>query len=111
MMKASGLSAVLSRSAVPVLPGVEELLEAGNVSGGTSRNMEALGDAVSFEDGVSELDFVLMADAQTSGVMLISVPEDCAGALVKSLIANETLCSEVIGEVVTGDAGTVVVRK
>ena len=111
MMKASGLSAVLSRSAVPVLPGVEELLEAGNVSGGTSRNMEALGDAVSLEDGVSELDFVLMADAQTSGGMLISVPEDCAGALVKSLIANETLYSEVIGDVVTGDAGTVVVRK
>lgn len=111
MMKASGLSAVLSRSAVPVLPGVEELLEAGNVSGGTSRNMEPLGDAVSLEDGVSELDFVLMADAQTSGGMLISVPEDRAGALVKSLIANETLYSEVIGEVVTGDAGTIVVRK
>jgi selenide,water dikinase len=73
--------------------------------------MEPLGDAVSLEDGVSELDFVLMADAQTSGGMLISVPEDRAGALVKSLIANETLYSEVIGEVVTGDAGTIVVRK
>ena len=96
---------------MPVLPGVEELLEAGNVSGGTSRNMEPLGDAVSLEAGVSELDFVLMADAQTSGGMLISVPEDRAGALVKSLIVNETLYSEVIGEVVTGDVGTIVVRK
>ena len=110
MMMASGVSAVVSRSAVPILPGAQELAEAGNVSGGTGRNMEALGDAVSLEDGVSEVDFVLMADAQTSGGMLISVAEDRAGALVKSLVANETLYSEVIGKVVEGKAGTVVVR-
>ena len=110
MMMASGVSAIVSRSAVPILPGAQELAEAGNVSGGTGRNMEALGDAVSLEDGVSEVDFVLMADAQTSGGMLISVAEDRAGALVKSLVANETLYSEVIGKVVEGKAGTVVVR-
>ena len=110
MMKASGVSAIVNRSAVPILPGAQELAEAGNVSGGTNRNMEDLGDAVSLEDGVSEVDFVLMADAQTSGGMLISVAEDRAGALVKSLIANETLYSEVIGKVVKGKAGTVVVR-
>ena len=110
MMMASGVSAVVSRSAVPILPGAQELAEAGNVSGGTGRNMEALGDAVSLEDGVSEVDFVLMADAQTSGGMLISVSEDRSDALVKSLVANETLYSAVIGKVVAGNAGTVVVR-
>ncbi len=110
MMKASGVSAIVNRSAVPILPGAQELAEAGNVSGGTNRNMEDLGDAVSLEDGVSEVDFVLMADAQTSGGMLISVTEDRAGALVKSLVANDTLYSEVIGKVVAGKVGTVVVR-
>ena len=110
MMKASGVSAIVNRSAVPILPGAQELAEAGNVSGGTNRNMEDLGDAVSLEDGVSEVDFVLMADAQTSGGMLISVAEDRTGALVKSLVANDTLYSEVIGKVVAGKVGTVVVR-
>ena len=110
MMKASGVSAIVNRSAVPILPGAQELAEAGNVSGGTNRNMKDLGDAVSLEDGVSEVDFVLMADAQTSGGMLISVTEDRAGALVKSLVANDTLYSEVIGKVVAGKVGTVVVR-
>ena len=110
MMKASGVSAIVNRSAVPILPGAQELAEAGNVSGGTNRNMEDLGDAVSLEDGVPEVDFVLMADAQTSGGMLISVTEDRAGALVKSLVANDTLYSEVIGKVVAGKVGTVVVR-
>ena len=110
MMKASGVSAIVNRSAVPILPGAQELAEAGNVSGGTNRNMKDLGDAVSLEDGVSEVDFVLMADAQTSGGMLISVAEDRTGALVKSLVANETLYSEIIGKVVEGKAGTIVVR-
>jgi selenide,water dikinase len=110
MMKVSGVSAEINRSAVPILPGAVELAEAGNVSGGTSRNIEALGDAVQLEDGVSDIDFVLMADAQTSGGMLISVSEDRVGALVKSLVANKTLYSSVIGRVVAGSAGTVVVR-
>ena len=110
MMKASTVSAVISRSAVPILPGAQELAEAGNVSGGTSRNIEALGDAVSLEDGVTDVDFVLLADAQTSGGMLISVPEDRADALVKSLVANKTLYSEVIGRIAAGSPGTVVVQ-
>ena len=110
MMKSSGVSAVVNRSAVPILPGALELAEAGNVSGGTRRNIESLSDSVSLEDGVSEVDFVLLADAQTSGGMLISVPEDRANDLVKSLVANETLYSKKIGTVVAGNAGTVVVR-
>ncbi len=110
MMKASGVSAVVNRSAVPILPGAVELAEAGNISGGTRRNMEALADAVSLEDGVSEVDFLLLADAQTSGGMLISVPRGRAGLLVKSLVANQTLYSEVIGEVVVGRPGNVTVR-
>jgi selenide,water dikinase len=110
MMKVSGVSAEINRSAVPILPGAVELAEAGNVSGGTSRNIEALGDTVQLEDGVSDIDFVLMADAQTSGGMLISVSEDRVGALVKNLVANKTLYSSVIGRVVAGSAGTVVVR-
>lgn len=110
MVKASGVSAVVSRSAVPILPGAVELAEAGTISGGTTRNMEALKDAVVLEEGISDIDFVLLADAQTSGGLLISVPEARAETLVKSLVANHTLYSEVIGGVTAGNAGTVTVQ-
>lgn len=110
MMKASGVSAVVNRSAVPILPGAVELAGAGNISGGTRRNMEALADTVSIGDGVAEVDFLLLADAQTSGGLLISIPRTRADLLVKSLVANQTLYSEVIGEVVAGNAGAVTVR-
>jgi selenide,water dikinase len=55
---------------------------------------------------------MVLADAQTSGGMLISVPEERANALVKSLVANETLYSEVVGRVGNdGQLGTVTIEK
>ena len=110
MMKASGVSAILDRSAVPMLPGAVELAETGNISAGTNRNMESLEDSVSLEPGVSEIDLTLMADAQTSGGMLISVPENRADDLIKSLIANRTLYSEVVGRVIAKRSANVYIR-
>jgi selenide,water dikinase len=109
MMKASGTSAAMNWSKIPLLPGVLELAKVGSVSGGTARNMEALEGAVNFEDGVSDIEFTILADAQTSGGMLISVPEERSDFLVKSLVANQTLYSEVVGKVFEGDPGVITI--
>ncbi len=99
MMKASGTAARLRWSDIPILPGALELARAGSVSGGTARNMESLEGKVVLGEGVSEFEFMVLADAQTSGGMLISVPEERSEQLVKSLVANQTLYSEVVGKV------------
>jgi selenide,water dikinase len=109
MMKASGTSAALDWSKIPLLPGALELATAGAVSGGTSRNIEAIRDVVNFEDGVGDVEFTVLADAQTSGGMLISVPQERSEALVKSLVANQTLYSSAIGKVFDGDPGIVTI--
>jgi len=109
MMKASGTSAALDWSKIPLLPGALELVTAGAVSGGTSRNIEAIRDVVNFEDCVGDVEFTVLADAQTSGGMLISVPQERSEALVKSLVANQTLYSSVIGKVFDGDPGIVTI--
>jgi selenide,water dikinase len=62
------------------------------------------------ERGVSEIDLTLMADAQTSGGMLISVPEDRVDELVKSLVANHTLYSDAIGRVIAKRSGSVYIK-
>jgi selenide,water dikinase len=110
MMAASGVAGVVNGPDVPMLPGAVELAAAGSVSGGTARNMEDLKDVVSLEGVATVNDFMLLADAQTSGGMLISVPEERADRLVKELVANQTLHSEVIGEVVQSEPGSVIVR-
>tara|TARA_Y100001001_G_C7960275_1_gene292263 strand:- start:258 stop:695 length:438 start_codon:yes stop_codon:yes gene_type:complete len=111
MMKSSKVSAKLSWSEIPILPDVVELAVAGNISGGTTRNMEALKEIVQLEDGISNIDFTILADAQTSGGLLISVPEERSTVLIKGLVANQSLYSSVVGKVIEGNPGAITVQK
>jgi selenide,water dikinase len=58
------------------LKGVRELAEAGVVPGGTKRNLDFVKDAVIFDKKLSEVEQLLTADAQTSGGLLIAMPEN-----------------------------------
>ena len=71
MMRASGVGAVLDRSAVPLVEGAAEALRDGFVSGGTRRNLDWVRPHVSADAPVSEEDLLLLADAQTSGGLLV----------------------------------------
>ncbi|HEY3534853.1 MAG TPA: selenide, water dikinase SelD [Pedococcus sp.] len=78
LVRASGVGAVVEAGAVPVLEGVHESLEQGYVSGGTRRNLEWVRPHL---DGDAPEDvLVLLADAQTSGGLL--VVGDVPGAAV-----------------------------
>ena len=111
MMKSSGLSANLNWSKIPILPDVVELAQSGNISGGTTRNIETIRKNVTIEDGLSDLNLIILADAQTSGGLLISVSEERSEKLVNKLVNNQTLYSSVIGKVTEGNPGTITVRK
>jgi selenide,water dikinase len=69
MLRASGVSAVLSASAVPYLDGTREALRDGFVSGGTRRNLDWVRPHLA--SSVAEDELLLLADAQTSGGLLI----------------------------------------
>ena len=71
MCRASGVGAVLDRSAVPAVSGAREALRDGYVSGGTRRNLDWVHPHLSAEDGVSDDDLLFLADAQTSGGLLV----------------------------------------
>jgi len=87
MAAASGLAARIDPGAVPRLPGVEALIAAGHVPGGTRRNREDVAGAVDWgaADGPTR---TLLADAQTSGGLLIALAPDDAEALVAELRAD-----------------------
>lgn len=110
MLLASGVSARISRAAVPVLPGTLELQAAGFMPGGTRRNLDAVSHAVTWGAGVSEADQLLLADAQTSGGLLISVPAAKVSRLISELNKRGTPYASVIGEVAAGEAGRISVE-
>ena len=103
MMAASKTQAHISLSAVPVIPGVLSLLERGVAPGGTHRNLEGVGSQVRWHTDITLQQRLLLCDAQTSGGLLISVPEARTDALLRELEANGVEGSAVIGEV--GQAG------
>ncbi len=71
MVRAGGMSAVVDHAAVPYLDGARSAAEAGFVSGGTRRNLEWVSPHVDF-GSVKEVDRLLLADAQTSGGLLLA---------------------------------------
>ena len=75
MCLASKVSAEINFRNLDFLKGVRELAEAGVVPGGTKRNLDFVKDAVIFDNKLSEVEQLLTADAQTSGGLLIAMPE------------------------------------
>ncbi len=71
MTRASGVGAVIDRSAVPVLDAARDALRDGFVSGGTRRNLDWVRPHLRAGVGVGEDDLLLLADAQTSGGLLV----------------------------------------
>ena len=108
LLRASGVAAELDASAVPVLPGARALAEAGHVPGGSRRNLEDVSDDVHFADSLDEISRILLADAQTSGGLLMAVPSGSVESVVENL-RGTTPTAAVIGGVVEGPPGTITV--
>ncbi|HEX9498460.1 MAG TPA: selenide, water dikinase SelD, partial [Mycobacterium sp.] len=94
LARASGVTAVIDSTAVSYVDGAREALAAGYVSGGTRRNLDWVAPHVDLS-AVGEDEALLLADAQTSGGLLI---------------AGEIPGAPVIGELVPREGHTIVVR-
>ena len=102
MTSASGVAATVYASKVPVIPEAWELVADGLVPGGTYANKRSLSETVAWDLGISEDAKLVLCDAQTSGGLLIAVPEAKLEALVAAL--REACVDEaaVIGEIIAG---------
>ncbi|GHH87540.1 selenide, water dikinase [Streptomyces sulfonofaciens] len=94
LARASGVTAVVDASAVPFLDGAREAVRDGYVSGGTRRNLAWVDPHTDF-GGADEPTRLLLADAQTSGGLLV---------------AGEVPGAPVIGELVPAGEHRLVVR-
>jgi selenide,water dikinase len=89
--RASGVTAVVDAAAVPYLPGARESYAEGYVPGGSRRNLDWVRPHV--DSSVDDDELVLLADAQTSGGLLV---------------AGELAGFPVIGELVPAEAGVTI---
>ena len=109
LLAASGLAADIDPAAVPVIDGVRELVAAGMVAGGTQRNHAFVSDTTAWGP-LPEPEQLLLADAQTSGGLLMAVDPERTGDLVSGLKRHDALATAVIGRTLPGTPGHVTVR-
>jgi len=104
---ASGLAARIRVRDVPILDFIRDLAEAGLAPGGSQKNLEYASPHTQFGEGVDAVDRLILADAQTSGGLLIAVPADRESELIDELERAGSLARAVIGELVAGEPGSI----
>ena len=110
MLEASAapLGAVVRRGEVPVWERAVPLANDGVYPGGLKSNREYLEGRVAADGGISEEELLPLYDPQTSGGLLLAVPEARTSALVRAL-QERSVAGALVGEVVE-EAGVRVTR-
>lgn len=111
MCRGSGVSAELWVERLPWLPGAAELVREGVVPGGTRRNLEHVDPHTEWVGGFADWERLLVADAQTSGGLLIALPEAQAASLVRELEERGTPAAAVVGRLAAAADPSLVVRR
>ena len=99
MADGSGVTLVFEESDLPLLQGVLEQVRAGMIPGGGKRNQEYYGPHVKVSDEVSDEMVTVAFDPQTSGGLLMSVPESESIAMLSDLHKAGCADAAIIGRV------------
>lgn len=109
MLRAGGLGAEIDAAALPFLPGVRDAAAAGFVPGGTKNNLRYFGERVDFAASIAEPERLAIADAQTSGGLLVACPPERADEFAERLVAARTPAAARIGRITDDVAGRIAV--
>jgi cysteine desulfurase len=110
MAAGSGVDVMLFSGAVPTLPDAWTLAGADVVPGGTLNNLAHVEPHASFAAGISRVTRLILADAQTSGGLLISLPAERVEALLEALQTKGVKDAAHVGEVTESGTGYITVR-
>jgi selenide,water dikinase len=97
MASGSQVTFVLDTRTMPLLPGARRLAELGTLTGGCRRNRDYLKDTIAIAPSVRESLAEIALDPQTSGGLLIAVPKDDAGALLRKLHTSGVEAAAIVG--------------
>ena len=107
MIEGGEVGMVIDSTAVPYFPAAKELAEAEMIPGGLDRNRDFRKDMVDISTKIPKFLQDILFDPQTSGGLLIAVPEEKADQLLESLHKNDIGEAVIIGEVVAENRGRI----
>ena len=105
----SNITANLNFKSIPFLDQVSSLAIEGIIPGGSKDNLEYYNDRISFDHQIKSYEQLMLADAQTSGGLLLSVPKNESKKLVLTLNKNSDFNTCIIGEFVKKEKKSIIV--
>ncbi len=110
MAEGAQLALDLWARALPVFPGALELVRSGVTSGGCSRGKQHFGPRVALAGAVDAALSDLCFDAETSGGLLLALPQASASEAERRLAEAGTPCVAVVGAFTPRQQGAAIVR-
>jgi selenide,water dikinase len=107
MIEGTDVGMVINVASVPFFSGTKELAKKGMIPGGLHRNRDFRKDMVDMDKSVPQYLQDILFDPQTSGGLLIAVPEEKAPELLKRLQTEGVAGAVIIGEVVAEPKGRI----
>ncbi len=111
MTLSTGVGAEIYLNQVPVLGEVWDLARQGYIPDGTRSNLKFMADAVVWDPSISEIERLVLCDAQTSGGLLIALAPEQGERLIQALKEKGTLAAHRIGKIVEDPSARIRVRK
>ncbi len=96
MTQGSGVDAVVWKERVPLIDGARELAMADVIPGGTLNNYAFVESVTDWDPSIARADRLILCDAQTSGGLLIALPEADAKRFL-NLLGGRDVDSAIIG--------------
>lgn len=110
MVENTNAGIVFYANSVPVFPEAKEMADMGMIPAGLYRNRDFRKAMVEFKPGVNQFQMDILFDPQTSGGLLIAVPEDKAQPMLEELHLAGVKDAVIIGEVVENPKGKIIVK-
>jgi len=99
MCQASSVTAEVNFDSLQFIDGVEELALKDVIPGGSKRNLDFVSPHIKFPDDLPQHRKIMTADAQTSGGLLISLPEESAQNFLDDFSENSSNLAFQIGTI------------
>lgn len=107
MVIESHVTAEIWMDSMPLFPNVQEYADEGMFSGANERNAEYSAPHTSFDDSISDNSKAILYDAQTSGGLLMTLPEQAAEKALGEMHSQGIEHASIIGRVVEDSEGEI----
>ena len=111
MSRGSEVNVMIDLNAVPIIPGTAKLATQGMIPGGSKANLEHVSEFLRTGSRVSDLNMLILADAQTSGGLLFAIPMGEATSFLTRLHQDGVADARIIGSVKKPGRGDIEIIK